>query len=125
MSYVPNPEKAKKWGEAISTGTGVFNKIEEETKAGFTRPILKKIMKPVWPFFNKLDNDEVEQVYLDMEEFFKDFWDEYKLRVAESKHNGLTEDEIEPVSTMFFSYLSMSLTDCHLYDQIKLSAAAV
>jgi hypothetical protein len=118
MPYQGNPKKADMWGSAMSAGTKVFQQLEERTKKeGFTRPITVKIMKPVWPFFEKLrDPDDIEQIYLDLEEMFDDFWNEVAEHHADMKREYPDEDP-EPADNLFWSRFSVVLQD-ELYNKL-------
>jgi hypothetical protein len=117
--YVPNHKKADQWGKAIRAGVDVFEKLEEQIKAeGFTRPILIQIIIPVFPFFEQLDPEDVEEVFQALEYYSKDFWEDYdRIMVREAKRD-FPDEEIEPPSTAFWSTLSSALDEHHLYDKL-------
>lgn len=117
MAYTPNPKRAELFLEALNKGVEAFEKIQEETRNGFTRPLILQIMRPVWPYFEQQLPEDVEAFHESLEELLEDFWEEYDYAIFKGRVEFPKQEPIKP-SYFFSSCLSEALHDEALYDKL-------
>jgi hypothetical protein len=121
MVYTPNPAKAAKWNEALNAGKEEFEKLSAKTrKIGFTLPIIRNIMRNVWPYFTDRTLEEKLDVYEALIEMFESFWTDYDSVMRDMEREfGPNPDDVEFTSgASFRARLSTTLELLSMYEDV-------